>query len=300
MTTRFSWTTPGAFLAALMIALLTASPVSAWGQDVGADTWQSAACGACHTIGGGRLIGPDLSGVHQRRSQEWLEQFVRSSQSLIESGDAEAVAVFEQYSQLLMPDPPITDIQVKQVLAYIKAESARLAESVAGGETVEGATTSEEAGEAEPLSPEQIALGQALFQGNVRFAEGGPTCNSCHDIKDDAVIGGGILAAELTEVFSRMGKLGVQAILGQAPFPVMQAAYAEVPLTDDEITALVAFLQYADAQEFYQEPRDYGVGLFTSGVVGTLVIFGFCGLVWRGRKFESVNQRIYDRQISST
>ena len=111
---QFSWTRR-TFLAALTSVLLTAG--SAWAQDVGGDSWQSAACGACHTIGGGRLIGPDLSGVHQRRSQEWLEQFVRSSQTLIQSGHAEAVAVFEEYNGLLMPDPPITDTQVKQVLA---------------------------------------------------------------------------------------------------------------------------------------------------------------------------------------
>ncbi len=61
----------------------------------------------------------------------------------------------------------------------------------------------------------------------------------------------------------------------------------------------MAFLQYADAQEFYQEPRDYGVGLFTSGVLGTFAVFGFCALIWRGRKFESVNQRIFERQVKS-
>ncbi len=40
----------------------------------------------------------------------------------------------------------------------------------------------------------------------------------------DLIFGGGRLAAELTQVFSRMGKVGVQAILDQAPFPVLQAA----------------------------------------------------------------------------
>ena len=39
-----------------------------------------ATCFACHTIGGGRLVGPDLAGVHERLSQEWLESFVKSSQ----------------------------------------------------------------------------------------------------------------------------------------------------------------------------------------------------------------------------
>ena len=78
---------------------------------------------------------------------------------------------------------------------------------------------------AAPASPEDIEAGQAMFQGVTRFENDGAACNACHDVRNDAVIGGGILAAELTTVFSRMGSAGVKAILGQAPFPVMQAAY---------------------------------------------------------------------------
>ena len=33
-------------------------------------------CVSCHTIGGGRLVGPDLKGVTERRSQEWLVRFI--------------------------------------------------------------------------------------------------------------------------------------------------------------------------------------------------------------------------------
>ena len=33
-------------------------------------------CSACHTIGGGRLVGPDLKGVTETRSQEWLTNFI--------------------------------------------------------------------------------------------------------------------------------------------------------------------------------------------------------------------------------
>jgi hypothetical protein len=79
----------------------------------------------------------------------------------------------------------------------------------------------------------------------------------------------------------------------------MQAAYADEPLTTDEISALVAFLQDADAQHAFQQPRDYGIGLLSSGVVGSAIVFGFCGLVWRGRRKASVNQDIYDRQTKS-
>jgi len=247
-------------------------------------------CFACHTIGGGRLIGPDLAGVHEKRSQEWLEKFVKSSQSMINAGDADAVALFEEYSSLLMPDAVATDEQIRQVLIYIESQSSGVMPSAVVDEPVTLA---------EPATEEEILAGQELFQGNLRFVNGGSACNACHEVRNDAVIGGGILAAELTTVFSRMGGAGVTAILGRAPFPVMQAAYEDHALTEDEVTALVAFLEYADSEQYNQLPRDYGLGLFVSGTVGAGVMFLFFAFIWRGRKKGSVNQAIYDRQIRS-
>ena len=39
-------------------------------------------CTTCHTIGGGRKVGPDLAGVGARRSPEWLASFIRQPQSV--------------------------------------------------------------------------------------------------------------------------------------------------------------------------------------------------------------------------
>jgi mono/diheme cytochrome c family protein len=275
-------------------------------------------CVACHTIGGGRLVGPDLAGIHDRRSAQWLERFVASSQSVIGSGDPDAVAVFEEYSKLPMPDAPFSAEQIANVLSYIETRSAELASAStaaavpppppAGGETAlleqappataQVAPPASEQAVAEP-SESDIHQGQDLFQGTIRLANGGPACNACHEVVNDAVIGGGILARELTTVFSRMGMPGVAAILGTPPFPVMQAAYEGKPLTADEVRSLVGFLQYADAQHFYHRPRAYGTGLLLSGTVGGAAFLGFFSLLWRGRKRRSVYQSIYDRQLAA-
>ncbi len=276
----------------LAILLLNSHSQNGWAQEPGEQVFNTT-CFACHTIGGGRLIGPDLAGVHEKRSQEWLERFVKSSQSMINAGDAEAVALYEEYSSLLMPDAVASEEEIRQVLSYIESQSSG---DVASTDT--GA--SEPVAAEEPASEEDILAGQELFQGNLRFVNGGPACNACHEVRNDAVIGGGILATELTSVFSRMGGAGVTAILGRAPFPVMQAAYEDRSLTEQEVTALVAFLEYADSEQYNQLPRDYGLGLFASGIVGAGVLFGLFGLVWRGRKIGSVNQSIYDRQIKSS
>ncbi len=242
-------------------------------------------CSVCHTIGRGRLVGPDLQGVSERRSEGWIIRFVQHSQELVAAGDPDAVALFQEFNRIPMPDQPLSDEEIRGIIGYIRGA---------------GSTVAVQPAVQEGAKEEQILLGQQLFQGNARFARGGPTCNSCHEVTNDAVIGGGLLARELTTVFSRLGGPGVRAILGSPPFPVMQRAYANKPLTDEEVVALVGFLQRADEQHAFHQPRDYGPKLFASGVVGTAILLGLCSLVWRGRLKGSVNQAIYDRQIKSS
>ena len=123
-------------------------------------------------------------------------EFIRSSQTMIKSGDPKAVALAEGYPGLVMPDNPLSDDQIRSVLAYL-----RESESGAAGVTAGQAA----AKPARKVTKEDVRRGQELFQGNIRFAERGPACNSCHHVKNDAVIGGGILAKELTSVFSTIG-----------------------------------------------------------------------------------------------
>jgi len=268
------------FVGIIVLVLLTSQSGNGWAQEPGEQVFNTT-CFACHTIGGGRLVGPDLLGVHERRSRAWLEGFVKSSQSMIDNGDAEAVALFAEFNQLPMPDSINSDEQIRQVLDYIEAQS-----SAAVAETSAEALVAVDQPEVQqqPASEEDIQTGQALFQGILRFENGGPACNACHEVRNDAVIGGGILATELTSVFSRMGGAGVKAILGHAPFPVMQAAYQDRLLTEREVASLVAFLEYADSEQYNQLPRDYGVGLFLSGIAGASILFIFFGFVWRGRQ----------------
>jgi cytochrome c2 len=270
-------------------------PIHLASADAPGSTTFGSLCVACHTIGGGRLVGPDLEGVSDRRSEQWLVDFITSSQTMIQSGDPDAVALSQEYNGMVMPDALVAESEVLAVISYIKSQTPGADEPQAVPEAAV-----EVVAEAEVASPETIVLGSHLFQGTVRLTNGGPTCIACHDVTHDAVIGGGILAAELTDVFSRMSAAGIEAILGRPPFPVMQAAYQEQPLTEDEISALVAFLQSVDEDELTRQPRDYGLGLFGSGVVGTAVIYGICGLVWRGRKKASVHQDIFDRQVKSS
>ncbi|MDP2957290.1 MAG: cytochrome c [Longimicrobiales bacterium] len=271
----------GAVVATLLAG---ATPGRACGQD--GEAIFKTTCVACHTIGGGRLVGPDLAGVQERRSEDWFIAFVQRSQSVIASGDPEAVALSQEYPGLVMPDWPLSDAEARAVLAYIAQGAAQGA-----------APTPVSVG---PPSKEDADLGRHLFQGTTRLVNGGPSCNSCHEVTNDAVIGGGVLAIELTAVFTRLGGPGVRAVVGSPPFPVMQRAYQGRPLTEVEVEAVVAFLQQADAEQAFHQPRDYGMGLFTAGVTGAALLLGLYSLVWRGRRRGSVNAGIYARQVRST
>jgi mono/diheme cytochrome c family protein len=83
----------------------------------------SARCAACHNVNK-VLTGPALAGVTDRRSVDWIINFVHSSQTLVRSGDTSAVALFEKFNKIQMPDhPDLTADDIKNVLAYIKAET---------------------------------------------------------------------------------------------------------------------------------------------------------------------------------
>ena len=105
-------------------------------------------CGACHTIGKGRLVGPDLKGVNDRHNEEWLINFIRASQKMVKAGDKDAVKIFDEY-KIPMPDNAnLTDEQIKGLLSYIKnykepeAKPAETQPAASGGvdETKTGTT----------------------------------------------------------------------------------------------------------------------------------------------------------------
>ncbi len=79
-------------------------------------------CTQCHQIWEVRL-GPALNGVHERRSLDWLNSWIKNSQAMIAAGDEQAVALWEEYQPTVMPAYPFTDDQVMELIAYIKAET---------------------------------------------------------------------------------------------------------------------------------------------------------------------------------
>jgi len=96
-------------------------------------------CGACHTIGGGKLVGPDLLGVNDRHPEAWTLKWVKSSQKMIKAGDTTAVRLFKENNGMPMTDQSLQDSEIKAVLAFIKGQGA-VAQAPAAEKTAEIAT----------------------------------------------------------------------------------------------------------------------------------------------------------------
>ena len=91
-------------------------------------------CASCHSAGANQLVGPGLAGVYDKYEREWLYKWIKNSSALIESGDQQAIAVYEQYNEVMMPAQPVTNEDIDAILDYIKAyeEQAPAAAADAG------------------------------------------------------------------------------------------------------------------------------------------------------------------------
>lgn len=254
------------------------------GQDIFNKT-----CAPCHTIGKGRLVGPDLKNISEKRNQDWIIAFVQSSQTIINSGDADAVAIYKEYNNLLMPDQPLNTSQVQSVIVYIN----------------EAGSGAPESDNQEPIpdilantTGEDVSKGLLLFTGETRFTNGGVSCISCHTVKDDRVFSNGTFAKELTETHGIMGSAGVSAILKNPPFPAMGITYKNNSLTEEEILSLTAYLKSVSDNHIYQHPIDFDFTFGLLGIVAFLMLILSIIILYFKRKKKSVNHEIYSRQSS--
>ncbi len=237
-------------------------------------------CANCHTIGGGRLTGPDLKNVTNRKDREWLARFILNPKAVVDSGDGYAKQLLEESRGVLMPIAPDLNVErAESILNLIEAESKLERSQFAGASSAipDRAFTTEE-----------IEGGRELFVGNRPLAKGGAACLSCHNVQGLTPIGGGLLGPDLTQVWGKLqGRKGLAAWLSSPPTPTMQPIYKKHPLTDNEILHLIAFLEHA--KEGREEPTSARFNFFLLGLAGTGASFVLFDYLWR-RRFRGVRR----------
>ncbi len=80
-------------------------------------------CSKCHSIGGGRRVGPDLRGVADRHDKEWILGFIQDPESYLQK-DAAAKLLLAENSGVRMENAHVTKAQAEGLLEFIKEASS--------------------------------------------------------------------------------------------------------------------------------------------------------------------------------
>ncbi len=151
-------------------------------------------CMSCHTIGGGRLTGPDLKGVMQRKDRAWLKRFILDPPGVLASGDAYALKLKRDARNAVMPKAAGMTPKVAGSLLDLIEEESKLEKSEFAGLQLDE----------RPFTADDVEKGRQIFRGSRRLKNGGASCISCHTIFDIGGLGGGRLGPDLTKVYDRL------------------------------------------------------------------------------------------------
>ncbi len=218
-------------------------------------------CNACHTIGGGDLVGPDLQGVTERQDQTWLKQWILAPDQVLASGDPIATELLKKYNNVPMPNLSLTPDQVDSLLAYL-----------GGGATTGGAGAELPAGDA--------TSGKAYFVGDKRFKNGGTQCMSCHSVAGIGALGGGNLGPDLTTSGFVQSSAAFASFMSAPSTQTMGAVWANTPLTPQEQADLYAFLSKASVTQ--REPSAL-LQIAILAIIGAAVLIALEQFYWRKR-----------------
>jgi len=236
-------------------------------------------CVSCHTLGGGKLVGPDLAGVTDRRDPAWLQRWILAPDRVLAEGDPIAQQLFQEFNKIPMPNLGLTQPEAEALIAYFQSAGEQPAVAVQP-----------------PVSqPEgDPGVGRLLFLGADRFENGGPPCMACHSVAGIGALGGGALGPDLTQVLSKYGgPQGLDAFLDGVPTPTMNAVWVNRPLSAQERADLIAFFQAAAVQE--RAPQTLQL-LAALAVGGAAIPIAIAGLVWR-RRLSPVRRSLLRRPV---
>jgi len=185
-------------------------------------------CAACHTIGKGEHLGPDLIGVTAARDREWLKQFIVAPEKVRAAGDPIALALRAKYQEVVMPSLDLGSGDAAVLIDYIDQQSraVRNAAGPAGATAIAPAT----AATLQPIVDRYLRIQRAL---NV---------DSLRDLKNNAST---IVAEAAT-----LGSAGAS----------MQAAAGELQRAVDLKAARTAFGSLGDALMTYARNSGAPIG----------------------------------------
>jgi len=240
-------------------------------------------CMSCHTIGGGRLTGPDLQNVQDRQDAEWLVRFMTDPRALIDGGDAYALQLYEDARRVLMPTiPGMTDERARALLALIEFESSLELSQFRGLQV-----------DTRPFTAADVAKGRSIFTGNEALTAGGASCLSCHTVRGLGGLGGGRLGPDLSRVYERLGgRRNLGAWLVAPATATMGPLLRDHPLGEGEIFSLLAFFEQT-AVSGGEDDTVALLNVFFLAVGGLALTLAVFDALWK-RRFRAVRAPLVD------
>ena len=91
-------------------------------------------CLACHSVGQGKKLGPDVLGVTKRRSDAWLARWLKEPEKMLQT-DPDAKAMLKEFNNIPMPNQSLSDAEIGQYIKYfhwIDSRPAGMAKAAGG------------------------------------------------------------------------------------------------------------------------------------------------------------------------
>jgi len=87
-------------------------------------------CAVCHRVGlgdGRDRIGPNLAGVTERRSREWLRSWIMAPDEMLAANDPTALRLYHAYGRIPMPNLGIPYEEADALVDFLEVEGRRVA-----------------------------------------------------------------------------------------------------------------------------------------------------------------------------
>ncbi len=212
-------------LVTFALAFIFALQIQAQGDPAKGKALFNANCAACHKMDK-KLVGPALKGVTEKREAAWLKSWIKDSQALVKSGDADAKAIFDEYKIPMTAYPNFSDADLDDVIAYLaNPKAASKKKAAAGG------------------MPENVKKGKSVFNAN---------CAACHKL-DGKLVGPALrnISEKRDKAWLHKWIKDSQALIksGDADAKAIFDEY-KIPMTsfpnlsDEDIDAVLAYTSY--------------------------------------------------------
>jgi mono/diheme cytochrome c family protein len=82
-------------------------------------------CQACHSIGQGKMAGPDLKGVTERAPVDWIRTFLKNPREQFNNQDGRTVALVQAAHGAVMPNFKLREDEIDELINYLALAQKR-------------------------------------------------------------------------------------------------------------------------------------------------------------------------------